>query len=837
MSEECNFEDADLRQGKFQEEGFTGIKLHGARLEGVNLWQAKVESAYLSRAKFAGANLGRANLERADLFQTNLEGVNLVGANLVGANLVKTNLKKANLERAILKDAELKGSMLDGVNLKGADLKCSDLQEMVLKGANLENVDFERANLRKTNFQGSRLSRVNFTRANLCDTQMKGVNLRGSKLDSTILQRANLTEANLSGTNIENADFRAAILNKVNMEGATLKGVNLSDASLNSACLAKAKLENVILDGANLKKIDFRRTKLNGATFKGSILDGTNFENVDLEEANLGTACLKGAKLRKANLKSANLKKANLQGAHFTGCNLRGAIFDGAVISSDTDFYGAQFKPFQPKRSRTATVSDDNELLQSLLEEGRLLSEEDIGEMDEGVETEFWEDYLNTQVENLLKELIPAIEAVDKLMVSLDRALGEALMILRGAKALHGLSTKQTSIERAETYIRDNVPDILATLMEEIVINTIERFSKDGDFTHFLNKNIKRVLKHLKDDHESNYEIKDISNSQDLAVKNEEKSLSHTILTQVAKTSRDAMSKLYEPVDEILMGVSLTTTKAHTAGLAKDGKRQPTPLDIAMRNLKKKLSALILVSGIKSVIPVMLLSQGKQVLQGVSKSTETQTKATFRFDDLILTKSEKYGDKVRKEISKIYTRGSIIQYMIVSLLAIPTQYGTHAPWICAMKYSNSQLDEDETELNLLKNKLELFCEMPLTPGSWRQCAESWTSLLNLKPRITTERGTRILSCIVSDKKVLEALSATHALMYSIGDSNSLMYLLNDGPSRHIREYGVIYQSSIRRELGRIQRIKEARRRCLTTTTALIAIILVALLIFLLRFPF
>ena len=82
-------------------------------------------------------------------------------------------------------------------------------------------------------------------------------------------------------------------------------------------------------------------------------------------------------------------------------------------------------------------------------------------------------------------------------------------------------------------------------------------------------------------------------------------------------------------------------------------------------------------------------------------------------------------------------------------------------------------------------------------------------MLQLRAQLHVECGKAVLECMVSDRKVLQALGASRTLMLTEGDAPSaLVVCISQGCGAHIRKHGYRYTKRISRELVRIRRIKE-----------------------------
>ena len=135
----------------------------------------------------------------------------------------------------------------------------------------------------------------------------------------------------------------------------------------------------------------------------------------------------------------------------------------------------------------------------------------------------------------------------------------------------------------------------------------------------------------------------------------------------------------------------------------------------------------------------------------------------------------------------------------------------------AWKRSRVELNTDENQLVYLSEELKKLKDKESTELNWRDAAEGWISVLDLRGQLRVECGQSVLECMVSDEKVLEALGAAKALikMRIEGDAPAaLVTIIAQGPGAHIRKHGYRYMRRIDKELVLIRRIKELQMRAI-----------------------
>merc|ERR1712086_1187940 len=143
----------------------------------------------------------------------------------------------------------------------------------------------------------------------------------------------------------------------------------------------------------------------------------------------------------------------------------------------------------------------------------------------------------------------------------------------------------------------------------------------------------------------------------------------------------------------------------------------------------------------------------------------------------------------------------------------------------ARRWSRVELNADEKQLVYLIEKLKILENKEATAANWRDAAEGWISVLELRGQLRVECGQAVLECMATEEKVLEALGAAKALMHIEGDTPpaALVAIIAQGPGAHIRKHGCRYMRRIDKELALIRRVKELQKRALTSTGALLVV--------------
>jgi hypothetical protein len=247
----------------------------------------------------------------------------------------------------------------------------------------------------------------------------------------------------------------------------------------------------------------------------------------------------------------------------------------------------------------------------------------------------------------------------------------------------------------------------------------------------------------------------------------------------------------------------------------------------------------LLSSGIEGILSKFLTNHCNSEIKKLAQIPKKYFKMAEKFDKILIEKCGSLGNKM----NAYFPKGTFKRNMIKSTLSAATKYSVKVgggkfiihTMISAARLSWVELKTTEAELVYLLDKLVKIEEMDVTAEKWRDAAQTWMSLINLRAELKAERSIAVINCIASDEKVLDALSAAKALLYSIGGSNTIVYILSNEPGRHIRENGYRYQRTIRQEIAQIQKIREFQVLLISIIGTAIASAFIALFNYLYRF--
>ena len=213
----------------------------------------------------------------------------------------------------------------------------------------------------------------------------------------------------------------------------------------------------------------------------------------------------------------------------------------------------------------------------------------------------------------------------------------------------------------------------------------------------------------------------------------------------------------------------------------------------------------------------------------IGHGAEKQLAAAGMLEKRLAQGLEKLGDEA-KQLKRHLPLGGIRGHAFEAVLKIATKYEVRVGgfegsvdmvWL-AWSRSPVELNTDENELQYLQDELSKLKEKESTANNWRDTAEGWISVLQLRRQLRVQCAQAVLDCMCSDNKVLEALGAAQALMDINGDPPAaLVTMIAQGPGAHIRKHAYRYTKRIAKELVLIQRVKQVQSRAVAALGTLL----------------
>ena len=129
----------------------------------------------------------------------------------------------------------------------------------------------------------------------------------------------------------------------------------------------------------------------------------------------------------------------------------------------------------------------------------------------------------------------------------------------------------------------------------------------------------------------------------------------------------------------------------------------------------------------------------------------------------------------------------------------------------ALRMSSQTLRRDESELTYISERLRIIEDCPVNVDTWRNYVKDWQGLLELRSKISVQRGHAILRCLTCDIAVVNGLGAAFQMLKISGAPPSeVLIMLNEGPVDHIHHKAFQYRQLIEHELFGIRRVRDLK---------------------------
>ena len=735
-------------------------------------------------------------------------------------------LQGANLENAQLREANLYGAQLQAANLREADLQEADLRKARLQGADLREAQLQKSNLGKAQLEGADLSEAKLQKATLYETQLKKANLRGAQLTEANLRGAQLMRANLGGAQLQKASFVRA-----DLTGAILAGANLAGADFTSANLSQAILNGSLESMRSYRPphppaalaSDSWRSKVVAKSTAGAVYKTLTQDDDDDSDGY-----------------SSGSEDGDV------GSEVKMAPWLAAAENMAAEAAGTLVAVAQPALLVvTSTFAELEQLCDALAKpvpEALVRSILPLLEQQPALPAAQLQKAIATRLSGLLKSCVLDVifQAVELMQLRSIRVTGahamekqvKKLQLSADEKAtlddeLHTLTTKlreqqQKQLQKfavdfppsrsplaesviaptpavGKTTTSDQVsvsaPAVIATgeadtadqVLEEAPGDFNDQLAREiiGGLIAMLTDDLKVVLPKLK----LQEEAKLTALAQRAAMP-----ISTALMAAIAKGSRTGQ-RVYKEA---------STWLPEVRGY--------------MEALKKELCE----DGLRKRIAKALIGAASKPLQGVGYGPKQTLALSLKFEQHLddkLRKLKTMDKAAAKLLRRHLPEGKLRARAFEVMLKTATKYevrvdgfdaGSFDMLQIAWQQSLVQLNTDENQLLHLGEKLKKLEDKESTAANWREAAEGWISVLELRGQLRVECGQSVLECMVADTKVLEALGAAKALMRIEGDAPpaALVTIIAQGPGAHIRKHGYRYTRRLEKELVLIRRVKE-----------------------------
>ena len=158
----------------------------------------------------------------------------------------------------------------------------------------------------------------------------------------------------------------------------------------------------------------------------------------------------------------------------------------------------------------------------------------------------------------------------------------------------------------------------------------------------------------------------------------------------------------------------------------------------------------------------------------------------------------KVDGEAQKLLRRHFPEGNLRAHAFEVMLKTATKYEVRVGaegsvdmlWM-AWQRSRVELNTDDNQLVYLREELKQLKDKESTASNWRDTAEGWVSVLELRGQLGVQCGQAVLECMATDEKVLEARGAAKAMMHIEGDAppSALVTIIARGPGAHFRKHG------------------------------------------------
>ena len=742
-------------------------------------------------------------------------------------------------------EADLRGSWLAGADLSSAQLQDACLEEAQLQGANLVRAQLQGAILQRANLQGADLGGANL---------MARV-LEGGTKQKTILNGAKLQKANFRKAKLEGAILKTAQLQRANFEVANLHRANLSSAQLQHANFTGANLQEAFMIAAKLKNADLTGTNLAHANLKGALESLTNYK-----PPRPPTALAKHAWRARA-VGSLASTAGTRAGEHSWYTSWRAHVYqllskdendddadsDGEGSGSEDD--DAREEPWEDHAALLVAEAVDGlvtiaQPVLALIEPTIAELERMCDELSKGVpfaaglvsmvpkrrSSQEQQRLRRQQSSSALRTLLSACfvdlvfdEALPRMVLALLTQLEKVSGCLKGTEELD-VRTIRDELLTSLRSIREELQKAQKVRFEATCIFPVRHFPRSSSpNTRRLQEQFSELPTIAESTLPEARRVKALDNQARAFAAEVLSTLTESLLVPLQERDRlkqSAEARLETFIEQASgpIAAALATREADQAasrlpeligflGTLKDA--------LCRDNLRKRVSQ-HLVRG----LPTEHLGYGAAQKLAIAGMFETQ----------ISEKLAKLGDSV-KLLKRHLPIDGIRGRAFEAILKASTKYEVRVGGVegscdmlkMAWQRSRVELNTDENELQYLQEELVKLKEKELTSINWRDTAEGWISVLDLRGQLKVECGQAVLECMCSDTKVLEALGAAKALMAMEGDNPpaALVTIIARGPGVHIRKHGYRYTKRLNKELVLIRRVKELQGRAVAGIVTLL----------------
>ena len=766
---------------------------------------------------------GTEGLPTSDPFRMGEERADLMGAWLQGANLKHVQLQRANL----------RGSQLQGANLRGSQLQGTILREAKLQGADLGGARLDETYCLKAQLQKAKLVRANLSKANLTKA-----NLAGADFTSADLTKANLNEALESMRNYRPPHPPAALASNSWRSKSVIKST--AEAVYKRVAQADDDDDDDDDDGDSSASEDsedgeaalapwLKAAEEVAARAAGALVGVAQpvLLVVSATVAELEQLCDALAERMPEALvrsivslleKQPALPAAQLQKAVATRLKLLlktcmlDLIFDqalpGAIRALEKQIEQVQlWVKGDQTLSQQAMVRELQDELCTLTAKLCVNQQQLFEKFSEGC----------SPPSRAPTAVVTAPVAMGKVVAKHQMQLGafEALVYSpsNGDEQRHLLGLSPPALSRTASL----VPPLLRSLQLRS-LQQADGSDEEEHGYHLLSRRRRSVT-----------DVTDETDETIQAMLGQLRDLAGDILCAITHMLADDLNAGLEHLKkqaQVKLDVFAESAASPIAIALKDAKSLKT-VQLAkqlpeVRGYIEALKKELCEDALRKRVTKGLLGAASKPLQGIGHGAEQTLALSVKFEECLTAKLEKVDEAAKKLLRRHLPQGTLRARAFETVLKAATKYnmrvgdfdGSYDMLRLAWRRSRVELTTDENQLVYLSEKLKKLEDKESTVNNWRDTAEGWISVLELRGQLRVQCGQSVLECIAADKKVLEALGAAKVLMHIDGDTPpaALVTIIAQGPGAHIRKHGYRYSRRLERELMLIRRVKELQMR-------------------------
>ena len=736
-----------------------------------------------------------------------LKGAWLVGATLIGAQLQGSDLQDAQLQKANLSYAQLQGSDLQDAQLQEAILRKAQLQEVLLKGAQLQKAVLKEAQLQKANLHQAQLQKANLQKAQLQEAILFKAQLQEAILTQAQLQKTNLSAANLKDANLNKAELQKAEIFRSQLEGANLSGANLRGANFSSTILTKANLAGAITTMINYKPPRPPTVRTKGAwrvkavaSSVGSALYqqlGQGDDDNEEDDDDGGSASEDDDDEEKAKPLEEQLEKLVEQAVESLVAVAEPVLALIGLMIAELENVCDKLSSGIPlvlvrlasKQTSPGKLQPDMvaEVLRTLLRDCLInpIFDEALMQMAAMALTQLemvklWaEGKAELQTRTMLDSLQAELQTIKEGLIQAQKSRIEDLTKGQPPQKVEQVGGAQPAADGAADANTggDGRSDEPAALPAPALKQELRAFAAE-----LLGALITELIQPLNDPE-------------------------HIIRAQLKEPVLKGLDEFVEQASRPICNLLQNPTRLEDEQVA----IQLLGLSEFLGKVKENMCKKVILKRVSSQL------LGCVSTQSFGQAADKKLATAGMFEKHLAKKLDDKAKLLKRHLPLNGIRGRAFEAMLKTATKYNVRVGGFEGSVdmlmMAWRRSRVTLSTDENELQYLQDKLQKLEDTDSTANNWRDAAEGWISVLELRGKLRVQCGQSVLECMCGDEKILEALGAAKVLMNTEGEAPAMLVTsIAQGPGAHIRKHGYDYTKRLNKEIVLIRRVKELQMR-------------------------